>query len=244
MWSFFILLFSASLSQAASLNDHFKLEYATQAQGVELRVYKGTEHEVYYRPALVSPASLIEFRKEVRSRIDTNPVVLLKKQKEVFAKVGAKDYLPRFDLVLSQKIFAVSFLEEMLLDLHSELLRKPLFGSYSEFGANVLVGPQGEMVVIFLSNPSEAMVPTGTVREEWLRKYLALGYHFKIHIHNHPFNFSNLEDTGGTPIPSGFEQWGDVGAYRSEKQSFSLENAWITNGFNTLRIPAADFDKY
>ncbi|MBS1971773.1 MAG: hypothetical protein JSU04_15785 [Bdellovibrionales bacterium] len=244
MWSFFILLFTAGLAQASSLNDHFKLEYSAQAQGVEIRIFAGTEREVYYQPAIASPTSLIEFRKEVRARIDTDPVVLLKKQKEVFANAGAKDYLPRFDRVLSQKLFTVSFLEEMLLDLHSEILGKPLFGSYSEFGASVLIGPDREMVVIFLSNPSEAMVPANTVREEWLKKYLARGYHFKIHIHNHPFNFSNPQDIGGTPIPSGFELWGDAGAYRSEKQRFLLENAWITNGFNTLRIPAVDFDKY
>lgn len=244
MSNFLVLLLSAGLAQASYLADNFKTEFSGQDQGVEIRVFSSTEREAYYEPAAKSPAALIEFRQEVRSRANTNPYELLKKQKEVFTKFGAKEYLPRYDLVLSQEIYPISFLEEMLLELHIELLGKPLFGSYSEFGANILVGPQGQMVIIFISNPAEAMVPANSAREKLLKKYLAEGYRFKIHIHNHPFNFTNPDDIGGTTIPSGQEQWGDVGTFRFEKKSFNLENAWITNGFNTLRIPAQDFDKY
>jgi hypothetical protein len=244
MVSFLFLLMSVSLSQASALSESFQLEFSGQSQGAVIRVFSGTEHEAYDRPAVESPASVVEFRKEVRARTETDPVFLLKRQRAVFEKAGAEDYLPRFDLVLSQKLYPISLLEEMLLELHAELLGTPLFGSYSEFGASLLVGPHGKLVIIFISNPSEAMVPASSQREAWLKKYLAKGYRFKVHIHNHPFNFSNPADIGGTPIPSGFSTWGDVGVYVFEKKKFSLENAWITNGFHTLRIPARDFEKY
>lgn len=244
MLSFLILLLSASLSQAAYLSDNFKTEFSSHDQGVEIRVFSASEREIYYQPPAVSAAPVVELRKEVNARTNTDPYELLKRQKKVFENVGAKEFLPRFDFVLSQKLYVTSFLEEVLLELHSEILGKPLFGSYSEFGANILVGPQGELVIIFISNSSDALVPASSVRQEWLKTYLAQGYRFKIHIHNHPFNFSNPDDIGGTTIPSGLAQWGDVGAYLFEKKSFNLENAWITNGFNTLRIPAQDFDKY
>jgi hypothetical protein len=192
----------------------------------------------------VSLTPVVEFREEVSSRTETDPVFLLKKQRAVFEKAGAKEYLPRFDLVLSQSLYPTSFLEEVLLELHAEILGTPLFGSYSEFGANILVGPRGELAIIFMSNSGDAAVPANSQRETLLKKYLADGYRFKIHIHNHPFNFTNPQDIGGTPIPSGLDQWGDVGAYLFEKKNFSLENAWITNGFSTLRIRAEDFQKY
>lgn len=244
MLNFLVLLLSAGLAQAAYLSDHFKTEFSGRDQGIEIRVFSAIEQETYYQPAGVSAAPVGELRKEVSSRTNTDPYELLKRQKKVFENVGAKEFLPRFDFVLSQKLYVTSFLEEVLLELHSEILGRPLFGSYSEFGANVLVGPQNELVIIFISNSSDAMVPGNSLREEWLKKYLAQGYRFKIHIHNHPFNFSNPDDIGGTTIPSGFAQWGDVGTFLFEKKNFSLENAWITNGFNTLRIPAQDFEKY
>jgi hypothetical protein len=70
------------------------------------------------------------------------------------------------------------------------------------------------------------------------------------HIHNHPFLFdrkvgdrmwtlaTTKEDVAGALAPS----MTDVQFYRSMRASLGLEEAWVTNGLNSSRFRAGEFD--
>jgi hypothetical protein len=242
---YFIAIWLFALSaQASYISENMQEVFAGTDQGVQIHVYETMNRADFYLPSTGEIAAVTALQKEVSARTDVDPYFLLKKQKEIFKKVGFAKLLPRFDLALAQKISEISFLEEILFELHSEKIQKSLFVSYSEFAANILLGPKGELAILFISNSQDASVPDTELRRKVLKEYLAKGYRYQIHIHNHPFNFNNPDDMGGTTIPSGDAHWGDVGVYLLEKQKYQLENAWITNGFSSLHIKAADFSKY
>jgi len=238
-----ILLFTLS-AKASYISENMREIFAGTEQGLQISVYATVDHQNFYKSAAAKLQVVSEFQNEVSALTDVDPNFLLKKQREIYKNVGFADILPRFDFVLSQKLFEISFLEQILFELHSEKIKKPLFASYTEFGANILLGAKGELVILFITNPLDASVPDTEMRRKLLSEYLAKGFRYYIHIHNHPFHFSNPYDFAGTTIPSGDRTSGDVGSYLLEKKRYQLENAWITNGFNTLRIKAADFSKY
>lgn len=237
----------AFTAQASFISDNMKKVAEGSENGVQVSVYETQDQPFYYLPTSVNNPALEDMQAEISSRTSVDPYYLLRRQRDIFFKVGFLEVLPRFEFVLKQKIYEISFLEKSLFELYAEKLQIKLFKSYSEFGANILHGPRGELVIIFISNSKDATVPDTALRRNVLKAYLEKGFHFKIHIHNHPFAFNGESDGGdiaGTPIPSGGSSYGDVGAYRSESEMYRLENAWITNGFSTLRMEASDFSKY
>lgn len=208
-------------------------------------VFEGQDDADFYGPALNNLPAVAELQTQAQALVkDTDPYALLKRQQALFVRVGYTEFLPRFDLVIAKKIHPISLLEQALLEFHSQVMKKPLFKSYSEFGANVLV-KDNKIAIVFTSNESDAVVPDSKARQEALQKFLQQGYRYKFHIHNHPFNLDNPSgDIGGTTIPSGNQQFGDVGTYLYEAKNLGLENAWITNGFSSLHIPATEFSQY
>jgi hypothetical protein len=235
-----LLSFSA---KASELSERMRLQLETSDHGVQIAVYESKEDASFYLPAQKSLPAVLEFQIAVRKLTNVDPYFLARRQQRVFIQHDIKDALPRFDFVLKQRLFEISYLEQMLLDLHSEKIGRPLFKSYSEFGANILVGPEGQLAVIFMSNNADATVPETEARKRILKDYLAKGYKFKIHLHNHPFNFDNPDDIAGTTIPSGTEDYGDVSCYLKDQKNFELEQAWITNGFSTIRLQADQFNQ-
>ncbi|QDK37396.1 hypothetical protein DOE51_07250 [Bdellovibrio sp. NC01] len=217
----------------------------TTEGSLRILVFEGNDNTSFYEAPETSLPAVTELQKKVREQVvDTDPYALLKRQQNLFVRVGYTEFLPRFDLVMSKKIYSMSLLEQALLEIHSQVMKKPLFNSYSEFGANVLVKEQ-KIAIIFTSNESDAMVPDSKTRRQFLQKFLDAGYTYKFHIHNHPFNFDNpSKDIGGTTIPSGNHEFGDVGTYLDENKNLGLQNAWITNGFSSLHIPASEFSDY
>lgn len=62
-------------------------------------------------------------------------------------------------------------------------------------------------------------------------------WEFKAHLHNHPFDFTNLYgDFGGNLVPSP----PDVQSYLY----FSPELALVTNGIDTIEIPRPQFQSF
>ncbi|MFS4461066.1 hypothetical protein [Bdellovibrio sp. HCB2-146] len=232
------------VAQAATLQDLAETHFEKSEQGISISVYE-LKHQTHFFASSPTPLSVIaDFQKLVQERTPTDPYFLLRRQLDVFLKYGMPELQAKFQQALSQPLPAISYLEEMLFELHQEKLKRPLFGSYSEFGAHILRDSNDTLVVIFVSNPKDAMVPTIRTTTELLESYLAKGFQYYTFVHNHPFNFDNPEDHGGTTIPSGNLNYGDVSAFIMYRNKYGLQNAWITNGFNTIRIPAADFEKY
>ena len=71
------------------------------------------------------------------------------------------------------------------------------------------------------------------------------------HLHNHTFMFDRVpgdrmwttpetvNDVGGALAPSTT----DVQFYRSARETVGLRGAWVTNGLDTAKFGAADFDR-
>lgn len=118
----------------------------------------------------------------------------------------------------------------------------------TEFGAFVLRG-HGQ-VRVYLSSADLVGAKVSQEVTEQVKADIMAGYRLITHIHNHPFLFdrevgdrmwtteANIKDIAGALAPS----MSDVGFYRSFRDSHSLEEAWITNGLQSSRFLASEFD--
>lgn len=106
----------------------------------------------------------------------------------------------------------------------------------TEFTAFILRSQNGEKLRIYfytVNQPGIGRVdaPMNAVREDVLQ-----GWGLWANLHNHNF-FVNQKRRGGGVAPS--QQ--DVSLFRSLAEAQGLQEAWITNGFDTLRIKQKDF---
>ncbi|WP_157231831.1 hypothetical protein [Hyalangium minutum] len=127
--------------------------------------------------------------------------------------------------------------------------RFPMIERPTEFGAYVLRG-HGR-IRVYLSGADRV---GGKLRHEVRDQVVAdvaQGFAPVAHLHNHPFMFDRkpgdrtwatedtLQDIAGALSPS----LTDVQAYRGMREHFGLQGAWVTNGLDTSRFSAADFDR-
>jgi hypothetical protein len=127
--------------------------------------------------------------------------------------------------------------------------RFPMIEHPTEFGAYVLRG-QGRLRVYF----SGADFVGGKLRHEVRDRVMEdvrRGFAPVAHGHNHNFMFDrklgdrmwtteeSINDVGGGVAPS----LTDVQAYRRMREAFGLQGAWVTNGLDTARYTAEDFDR-
>ncbi|NMO15218.1 hypothetical protein HPC49_01440 [Pyxidicoccus fallax] len=127
--------------------------------------------------------------------------------------------------------------------------RFPMIERPTEFGAYVLRG-KGR-IRVYLSGADRI---GGRLRHEVRDRVMAdvaQGFAPVAHLHNHPFMFDRVpgdrmwttpetvNDVGGGIAPS----LTDVQAYRQMRESFGLQGAWVTNGLETGRYTATDFDR-
>ncbi|MCE9670561.1 hypothetical protein LY474_22405 [Myxococcus stipitatus] len=127
--------------------------------------------------------------------------------------------------------------------------RFPMLEHPTEFHAYVLRG-QGRLRV-YLSGADHV---GGKLRHEVTSRVeadIARGFELVAHVHNHNFMFDRtpgdrmwttaetVADVGGGVAPS----LSDVQAYRGMRESLGLRGAWVTNGLETGRFTAEDFDR-
>lgn len=127
--------------------------------------------------------------------------------------------------------------------------RFPMLEHPTEFGAYVLRG-HGQ-IRVYLSGADRV---GGKLRSEIRDRVMAdvgQGFAPVAHGHNHNFMFDrkpgdrmwtteeSVNDVGGTLAPS----LTDVQAWRRMRENFGLQGAWVTNGLDTARYTAGDFDR-
>ena len=127
--------------------------------------------------------------------------------------------------------------------------RFPMLEHPTEFHAYVLRG-HGRLRVYF----SSADHVGGKLRQEVTSRVeadIARGFEWVAHVHNHNFMFDRspgdrlwttpetVDDVGGGVAPS----LSDVQAYRRLREALGLKGAWVTNGLETGRFTAEDFDR-
>lgn len=132
----------------------------------------------------------------------------------------------------------VRCLEALLLSFQTD--RLDMVSTPTEFTAFVLKSKRGRKLRIYYYTVNQAgiggmrpllsLVETELKSGQW-RPWLSL--------HNHNF-FLNGPRMGGTVAPSA----PDVGFFQSTADELGLEEAWITNGFDTLTLRRRDFRRF
>ena len=125
-------------------------------------------------------------------------------------------------------------LERLLIGMQNE--RMPILETSTEFAAVILRSADARRVRIyhFAKNTAgfgglgELLVPVGSDRRA--------GWTVHAFLHNHNFR-SGRGVSSGVTAPSA----GDAQSQLSLAEGLQLQEAWITNGLDTIRIPAAEF---
>ncbi len=153
-------------------------------------------------------------------------------------------------VVLEGKAGTLGFISCLEWRLFQRQARRfPMLERPTEFGAYVLRG-HGQLRV-YLSGADRV---GGKLRHEVRDRVVAdvgRGFAPMAHGHNHNFMFDrkpgdrmwtteeSVNDVGGGVAPS----LTDVQAWRSMREHFGLQGAWVTNGLDTAHYIAEDFDR-
>jgi hypothetical protein len=204
-----------------------------------IQVWNDEEQELLSSPFIEDGTALASYRVYVRSEVVPDQISLLQRQRVLFLKAFGRAGVVRFDRLLDKslgRIEPAACLESLLLDAHLRAHGKK--GYKTEFQAAVLQhASSGKLKIYFLSGLSIGAPAIDPVLD-LLSKDVADGWEMVFHLHNHPFLFNNLGgDIAGTVVPSD----GDVGVYSKLRSAFMLQQAWITNGFDTLRVDHTQF---
>jgi hypothetical protein len=127
--------------------------------------------------------------------------------------------------------------------------RFPMIEHPTEFGAFVL--RSGERVRVYFSSADRVGQKIRGEVTDRVRADGATGFEVVAHLHNHPFLFNRVvgdrmwttaetvDDVAGAVAPS----MTDVQAWRSMRENLGLKGAWVTNGLETARFKAEEFDR-
>lgn len=188
-------------------------------------------------------ASLQEYRDYANGQTDTDPFVLLARQRAIFERAyGADDpTIETFRLIENREVGRItgsSCLELMLMAEHLKF--HPLNVPGSEFSAHIF-RKQSRLKVFAAFIEHESMGAPPVQMSIPARNNLQRGaWKFVAFLHNHPFSFDNpYGDISGTVIPSE----PDLVTFRVFFQSEGLEAAWITNGINSARYNLRDTER-
>ncbi|HYX36373.1 MAG TPA: hypothetical protein VE954_24980 [Oligoflexus sp.] len=189
------------------------------------------------------PASLQEYRDYANGQTDTDPFVLLARQRAVFEKAyGINDpSLEAFRLIERREVGRIansSCLELMLMAEHLKF--HPLNVPGSEFSARIY-RKQSQLKVFASFIEHESMGAPGVAISLAQRNEIQKNaWQFTTFLHNHPFSFQNpYGDISGTVIPSD----PDLVTFRSLFEAEGLQAAWITNGIHSARYQSMDTDR-
>jgi hypothetical protein len=197
-----------------------------------------------------------QYRAALMSRLEgeagLQPRVLLERQREVHSVLPgdrARE-AENIDALLQGKagtLGPASCLEWRLFQRQAH--RFPMIERPTELSAYVLRG-HGRIHVYFSGADRVGGKLRGEVTDR-VAADVARGFAPVAHLHNHPFMFDRkpgdrnwtqedtVKDVGGALAPS----LTDVQAYRSLRESFGLQGAWVTNGLDSARYTSEDFDR-
>jgi len=195
------------------------------------------------------------YRARATARLNGNvsPRDLLLRQRAIMEAIGterARGDAENATLLLEGRAGSIRLaacLESLLF--REQARRYPMLEHPSEFGAFVLRG-RGRVRVYFSSLETVGAKVRHEVNDR-IRADGAAGFEVLAHVHNHTFMFDRVpgdrmwttpetvNDVGGALAPSTT----DVQFYRSARETVGLRSAWVTNGLDTARFGAADFDR-
>lgn len=125
--------------------------------------------------------------------------------------------------------------------------RFPMLEHPTELGAFILRG--NGVVRVYMSSMDRVGQKGRREIADAVAADVARGFALVAHLHNHPFLFDReigdrmwttpdtIDDVAGALAPS----LSDAGFYQNNAEELPLEAAWITNGFESIHIPRAQF---
>lgn len=122
--------------------------------------------------------------------------------------------------------------------LNYQISRFPLLSVPTEFHAFILINETTNNIRIYFAADDKPFPPKPNIILDEIEKDLKIGWKLKCHLHNHYEPKSN--NYIGIMAPS----TADAEYYSFLKEDFGLENALITNGFNTLILHNSDFQYF
>lgn len=228
------LVFQMSIVAAVAGAQCFKSAVNFRSIGSE-EFYASSDLSDHWRSSPFAESKVVRtFRESISERVNVDPIYLLEKQLEIFRRFIPDS--PFNDLTAKiisgeiGRIEGVSCLEESILEAH---LRK--FGPAREFSAIVLEkdDDHGPLSKVHIHSNGDFGVNNSREFDRRIQADIDVGWKMVIHLHNHLFVFDNpYGDIAGTTVPSE----GDLSYYQKLRRKFGLKQAWITNGFNTVKI--------
>jgi hypothetical protein len=214
--------------------------------GEEQRIYTVADPNAFLLPHELLP-EVAAYKSSVTQRFGALPTWrdLLIRQGDVYAKVypgesanGAAVLGGRAGTVLP-----ASCIEQLLW--REQAARWPMLSHPTEMSAFIL--QHGNLMRIYFSTMNRNGQKIRSAVTSRVESDVASGFVLLAHLHNHPFIFDrtigdsnytiaeNVSDVGGAIAPSTT----DAGFY-NELRSLGLKEVWVTNGYETLHIEAAD----
>jgi hypothetical protein len=195
-----------------------------------------TDSPVFWGHQVPKSASLAAFRQEVRALIPE-----LEPEKHPPAVDDDEGHNKRLAVSGREgQLQPINCLEALLLS--EQTARLPMLKQPSEFGAFVLRKADAlgayQYKVYFSTQDQPGLRMNGQVMD-LIDADRQAGWSVWAHLHNHNF-FPDKADPFASPSPSKT----DVEFARMMQDSLNLANLWVTNGFDTLHLPQADFQLY
>lgn len=184
-------------------------------------------------------ASYLAFLEEIKQAgVDPAPDRLLARSLEM----SEPDDPERFNVELAlreapRRIGPINCMEALLMSYQTE--RMDMAKEPTEFTALFLRSDDGARLKIYWYTVNQAGIGNLSALMRHVEADLAQGWGLWASLHNHNF-FLTRENISGVPAPG----LSDVQFFRALRDGSGLREAWVTNGFDTIRIPASDFDLF
>jgi hypothetical protein len=181
--------------------------------------------------------ALRKYRAAIRSGINTDYRFLLQRYLE--RGPAPDDAYNLGTAARSAQFKPISCLEALLLEF--QIQRNPKMASDpTEFLATYLQR-DGRLKVYYQTNDSIGISGLKKLTA-WIAKDLTAGWKHIGNLHNHSFFMEALESKQpqGVLAPSAT----DMKLFKEFRKTLGLEEVAITNGFDTIHIPAREFDRY
>lgn len=183
-----------------------------------------------------SAAPVTDFKKNVISLTSTDPKYLINRQRNLAKSLPS--IFERLTRVYNDKLGKIESAGCLETSVLSAILTEYPKNPEVEFGVYVLRNQENKYRAYVLTWGVDHVPPS---KDLWriLERDLQQRWEYYIHLHNHPFFFNNpAGDIAGVVVPSE----PDFAHYSEELKHKGLQNAWVTNGFNTFKLNSSDFD--
>lgn len=231
-----------TIVSAEALACDFKPTFTEQKydDGIVMMAESVAEPLIWGAPALQNSV-LEEFQRFVTARTSVDPLDLLKRQSQIFHDRNLAQYAQRIDAVIAGQfghIADLGCIEGSLFTRHRTRRGQNI---ETEFAAYVFEkrDAAGTYLKIYYVDSEGLSVGFPKSLDVELVANVLSGWTFLVHMHNHPFLLDNeVGDIAGTTVPSD----PDMTTYRMMAELYGLQNAWITNGFDTIKINKNQFN--